>query len=652
MDILVYILIRDPLRRPSIQDILQRFNHTWIKAVPQYEKTSVVGVGAGAQENVSIVAVQASEPDYSLPLETPHVVTPVKVNKIHFTSPGAGVLQGGQPMPLQPYPWTKNDTLFYVHKATFVVRNRLYIVSDELANNKSVLNQLGITHVVNCCVGGGNNNQNLLQSNFFYFGMSHSISENSVSAYNEYVRAFEFVRDAIRKRGRVLVYSGKGLSRSGLFVVLYLMNTFNISSYESYLFVKDRRPALRPEILSHFLHFLLRVRKQQQQKNKLLAELQQVGKLKDESAEGSEGLGVDQQPLHSHKKISKINKKIALLLVQHSLKPASPIDANDVSGLLANKRVGRAQSVRVPLPVVPNQTPQKRTKSQHAVDSVSDHGIHWYRCLCGACVVGVVSPFDPIRLHAGNMTFENSPMRSWPGFLQEMRLLYFYDTKYLHMGLTNKDKVLLDPFDVNKHTEVYTEGIPPTPSRKNSGRSSAGSRSGRRGSSRGEVSDEDDDDSDDDEEEIQWIINKCKYCSYMVYARKKEKKVVTKKNLVKDNKATHFSQPPSGGGNVVDQNGRRESLTLHLSGIRENRQGQLRTASAIPAASLQLWSDNGLSNSATPNGEPINEDDLFKSTIKYDIAINTSIKTTQIVTNSNVNGIQDLRPQMFFKGCQ
>jgi hypothetical protein len=96
------------------------------------------------------------------------------------------------------------------------------------------------------------------EDNFFYFSLkeSNSTPPTSSKAYNEFLNAFSFVRAAIKARGKVLVYSGKGLSRAVLFIVLYLLHTYNLSSYEAFLFVLRKRPASRPEILTHFLSFL------------------------------------------------------------------------------------------------------------------------------------------------------------------------------------------------------------------------------------------------------------------------------------------------------------------------------------------------------------------------------------------------------------
>lgn len=584
MDILVYILIRDPVRRPSIADILQRFP-MWTKLMPTREALQqmmkngvdwdVPMLDEPESARKSTVRDQLDEEDESYmyhDLATPHSQrlkpnTPMisvrnslglklSGSKLSTSPLGTGISQlkkagltqrrGSEKREsVQPYLWHKSDIHFYINKATSIIKNRVYIVSEDIASEKSLLNRLGITHIVNCSVVSSDHQSRLKQkqlitkfeNNFFYMTLKNHISDSPLQAYIEYNQAFEFVRDAIKKRGRVMIYSGKGLSRSALFAVLFLMTTYNISSYEAYLYMKSFRPALRPEILSHFLHFLCRIKPQ-------------VGET-DHSAQIGFADSYLSRPNHSVSKLSQINKRLSLNYDEQKF----------------------------------SQTRASLSLSFKNNKNNKNDTIHWYQCLCGGCVVGVYSPFFVHRISSSNIQDEISPLNAWPSFLQEMKLLYFYESKHLNMGYTTKDRVLLDPFDVTHHSVVHEKV-----SSNNNGSESGSSESS----------------------DICWDVRKCKYCGFMIYAEKK-----TAEKVVAASPALHTAK-------LVP--------TRKLSG-----------ATTMANSSAFTSSENSKTDRdppTTPKSVPIDQ---------VDICVNVTLKTTNVVTTTWANKIQDLRPSLFFK---
>ncbi|KAL9642250.1 hypothetical protein ABK040_007250 [Willaertia magna] len=636
MDILSYILVRDPLRRPSINDLTQRFSY-FVSVMPSMSKLKdlkpeeIEEEFKSARNSLSsrgvtpkIITHNIDEDYLNHPLETPHTnrkastIFDINNNDSKNSSNSKSSSDGGsftsnntnekssksknqvneEHNYLTPYNWMKEDVEFYINKATFIMKNRLYLVSDDLASDKSILNRLGITHVVNCCISPS---KSQFSENFFYFNLKEHISESSLKAYSEYIRAFEFVRDAIRKRGRVLVYSGKGLSRSGLFVILFLMDTYNLSSYEAYLFVKSRRPALRPEILTHFLHFLLKVKQLQwveKQKKRTLSELRT---LTAENGSILETLRSSKSPIqtllqpppqHNHKKLYKIHKTVSKLI---------QLKANSSTNNTNNNSNGNSPTSTTTSGITPTITPL-RSGSTSKLRSESFSGIrkknedkdmvHWYRCLCGACVVGVVSPHISFySIHSGNMTHETSPMRCWPSFLQEMKLLYFYNSNIINMGFSTKDKVLLEPFGVEQLSEPVTV------------------------------------DSQSEFSDSIWKVSKCKYCGYMIYATKDKEK---EKTLLYMN-----NRDSARDDNNIKQHLLRDTLMKHGSN------------SSIDFNS-SFTSNNG---SGTPLSNNNNSIDKGIPISGFDIAVNCSLRTTNVIAKSYVNKVQDLRPSLFFKGA-
>ena len=614
MDILSYILVRDPLRRPSINDLLQRFSY-FVHVMPSWQKLKEMSPEDIENEFNSARSTLTSRgitpppkivhhhvDDYLLhPLETPH--TSKSSNRPTITGlpskDNSDAIKNNRNTQqqeatahnyLSPYNWTKDDVDFYIKKATFIMKNRLYLVSDDLAYNKSVLNKLGITHIVNCCV---TTSKSQFPDNFFYFNLKEHLSESSLKAYGEYIKAFEFVRDAIKKRGRVLVYSGKGLSRSGLFVVLFLMDTYNLSSYESYLFVKSRRPALRPEILTHFLHFLLKVKQMQSvesQKKKALSELKTLsssGTLFKNRHSTVPSL-LQPPPQHTHKKLNKIHQSISKMLEMKKLKDKQQLEEEqkrnkDAGSSTSGGTCKNSSSTTTAAGSSSSTTSTSTTNSttaQQPKKQKQEETVHWFRCICGACVVGLLSPFSVHGFHSGNITHDHSPLRTWPSFLQEMKLLYFYNANVVNMGFTTKDKVLLEPFEVLQHSEVIPDNIPI-----------------------GEYI------------EPIWKVHKCKYCGYMMFA--------TKDKDVGSPPSAEKSQLSEKSNNNQGDKTSSQPLRRHRS--KENI--------SVSPASNDLLSPSGISIRG------------------FEIAVNCSLKTTNVIAKSNVNKVQDLRPSLFFKGA-
>lgn len=617
MDILVYILIRDPVRRPSIADILAKYP-SWQRMIPSREKllqnmkNGIEWEEPKIQEDddtascVSSVKNDENTEDFAYDLATPHTnrrplphnsassvrsgMSPLHLSKSPLNSsissrikitPLASATQksakdkGKEPpstpqIMMQAYLWHKNDIQFYIRKATAIIKNRLFIVSEEIAGDKSVLNLLGITHVINCSVpnhaemysmsrnSGALKQKQLVakfENNFFYMALKHHIADNPTQAYIEYLSAFEFVKDAIKKRGRVMIYSGKGLSRSGLFAVLFLMNTYNISSYEAYLSVKNHRPALRPEILTHFLHFLLRIQ-QQQSINKAIMEGVTLTSIEAKSSNDPSASPdiMMQTPQHSYQKIRQVKRKLQCISMSQ----------DSATNLL------------------------QKGSNGHEV-------IHWYQCLCGGCVLGVISPFHLHRVTASNIKDDMSPLSSWPSFLQEMKLLYFYEGKHLNMGLTTRDKVLLDPFDVAQHTTIHETVIT--------------------------------NDLSDDQKPPMWQIFKCKYCGFMVFAQR---------NITRPE--SYVSVARSGA------TPRRKQLHIRIQSEATPTPSTPSTATTATAANAQ--SDNSAERSTTTAGGTKTTSVPVED---FDICINATLKTANIVTTTLANKIQDLRPSLFFK---
>lgn len=452
MDMLTYILIRDPMRRPSVNEILNKYLF-WMKAFPAYEilykifkkeqeETGLQYAPADEipEEKSSKVALpkqkmsikpEEPEEDFTFDLATPHSSRLVKPTKIPTrqslplrsnsikqgrasfgfvpkpavsptTTDNSSNMSNPLPSGKQPYLWSKSDILFYTTHESYVIPERLFISSDFIASDRKRLHTLGITHIVNCSMS---TNANIYDNCFSYFTMNCHLSDQG--AYAEYLKAFHFAREAIKCRGKVLVYSGKGLSRSVLFAILFVVHGFNLSTYEAYLFVKNHRPAMRPEILSHFLNFLV----------------------------GADSKN-DSRPVHKIRSLQQVTEK--LLNSEHKRVLTEP--AKPTSNPLLHQRVSSLNNL-------------KPTNS-----------INWYQCLCGSCITGLhTSCTSSIKLTSDSMEAEHSIVKSWPSFLEEMRHLYFFESDHVLLQMGTKSKMFTEPFNTEKHCSLYSSSAVPNP---------------------------------------------------------------------------------------------------------------------------------------------------------------------------------------------
>lgn len=123
----------------------------------------------------------------------------------------------------------------------------IYIAEKSVAINKGRLKRLGITHIVNAAHGTGvYTGQNFYQNmNITYMGIEvDDFPDADISPY--FRTCAEFLDDALlTHRGKVLVDSMMGVSRSAVLVAAYLMIFQNMSIMEALLEMRKKR-AINP----------------------------------------------------------------------------------------------------------------------------------------------------------------------------------------------------------------------------------------------------------------------------------------------------------------------------------------------------------------------------------------------------------------------
>ncbi|XP_056619180.1 serine/threonine/tyrosine-interacting-like protein 2 [Triplophysa dalaica] len=123
----------------------------------------------------------------------------------------------------------------------------VFISEKSVAVNKSRLKRLGITHVVNAAHGTGVYTGQTFYQNMNVSYMGIEIDDFSESDMSPHFRSCaEFLDDALlTHRGKVLVSSMMGVSRSAVLVAAYLMIFQNMSVMEALLEIRKKR-AINP----------------------------------------------------------------------------------------------------------------------------------------------------------------------------------------------------------------------------------------------------------------------------------------------------------------------------------------------------------------------------------------------------------------------
>lgn len=137
------------------------------------------------------------------------------------------------------------------------ITNHIYLGSDALAKNRKVLEQNGITHVLNC-VGFVCPEYFKGDLKYMTLWLRDSPSEDITSILYD---VFDYFEDVREQGGRVLVHCSKGVSRSNSLVIAYLMWREKLSFEDAFQHVKAARGVTNPNMgfASQLLQFQKRV---------------------------------------------------------------------------------------------------------------------------------------------------------------------------------------------------------------------------------------------------------------------------------------------------------------------------------------------------------------------------------------------------------
>ncbi len=120
------------------------------------------------------------------------------------------------------------------------ITDHIYISDFATACNKSKLKEDGITHIL-CTIL----NVDPIYSDDFIYKNIHLRDINNENINQYFQECSEFIHDAIKNNGKVLIHCSYGISRSVSMVLAYLINQ-GMSYGDAYDLVKEKRSIMNP----------------------------------------------------------------------------------------------------------------------------------------------------------------------------------------------------------------------------------------------------------------------------------------------------------------------------------------------------------------------------------------------------------------------
>ena len=115
--------------------------------------------------------------------------------------------------------------------------------AEEDATNTNKLKSLGITHVINCAAAYINTGPDFYGGDIKYKEFEAE-DDDSYDMIQHFDAAYDFIEDARKSGGKILLHCIMGINRSGLMTVAYCMVNKHVGPISAARLVKKTRPLL------------------------------------------------------------------------------------------------------------------------------------------------------------------------------------------------------------------------------------------------------------------------------------------------------------------------------------------------------------------------------------------------------------------------
>ncbi|CAD8182181.1 unnamed protein product [Paramecium pentaurelia] len=133
---------------------------------------------------------------------------------------------------------------YFSEQCSSVIPEFLYVGGEQIAYNKEILKQIGVTHVINCA---GDVCKNKFPNDFSYqtYYLKDSKTENIECIFYE---AISIIEDAKKNNGKVLIHCVQGVSRSVSLCIAYLIISQQITYSQAFDIIKKNRGVASPNM--------------------------------------------------------------------------------------------------------------------------------------------------------------------------------------------------------------------------------------------------------------------------------------------------------------------------------------------------------------------------------------------------------------------
>ena len=141
--------------------------------------------------------------------------------------------------------YDNNKYDFLENEPTLIINPFLYLGGMYARQNPLVLENLGITHILNMAAEQHLDTVYLENCNI---NVKHILADD-YEMYNirqHFEEAFQFIEDALSKNGRILIHCAVGISRSPTIVIAYIMYRYGMTYQNAFQYVQNLRPNINP----------------------------------------------------------------------------------------------------------------------------------------------------------------------------------------------------------------------------------------------------------------------------------------------------------------------------------------------------------------------------------------------------------------------
>ena len=129
--------------------------------------------------------------------------------------------------------------------ASLIVHPYLFLGGHRSVCDPNELKAQGVTHVLNMARELKLDAEELAKKNIKLMHIS-ARDGKTYNMRNDFEKAFQFIDDALRTKGKIIINCARGISRSATIVIAYLMYRYNLRLSDAYMLLLRLRPQIRP----------------------------------------------------------------------------------------------------------------------------------------------------------------------------------------------------------------------------------------------------------------------------------------------------------------------------------------------------------------------------------------------------------------------